>query len=255
MPSSNGEHETARMRPNVPMAIQVANQLRGQLRREYVDGGRLPGETIMAAELGVSRGTVRQALAILQHEGLISRRQGLGTFANPHVLGIPARIDFAYEFAELINGSGYQSTIRTLEVRLEAVEAKVAGQLDIEPGDPLLHMRKLFLADGQPAIYVHELLPTKHIVEPYEPAELEQPLWHFLARRCHQQVKYVLSELVPLVAEGEVAELLALEPGKPLLMFDEVIYNLHNAPMTQALIYFREPLIRFHALRKVSMFD
>src|SRR5215472_164556 len=116
MSSGNGSRGPVRMRPNVPMAIQVANQLRGQLRREFADGGRLPGETVMAAEMGVSRGTMRQALAILQHEGLISRRQGLGTFANPHVLGIPARIDFAYEFSELIHAAGYESTIHTLEV-------------------------------------------------------------------------------------------------------------------------------------------
>ena len=83
------------------MAIQVANHLRRQLRLEYAEGGRLPSENEMAAELGVSRGTVRQALAILQQEGFISRHQGLGTFANPKVLGITARIDFAYEFSEL----------------------------------------------------------------------------------------------------------------------------------------------------------
>jgi DNA-binding GntR family transcriptional regulator len=77
-----------RLRPNVPFAVQVANQLRGQLRREYAEGGRLPSETALAAKMRVSRGTMRQALAILQHEGRISRRQGLGTFANPRVLGI-----------------------------------------------------------------------------------------------------------------------------------------------------------------------
>ena len=253
MPSGNGSHVPERMRPNVPMAIQVANQLRGQLRREYGSGGRLPAETAMAAEMGVSRGTVRQALAILQHEGLISRRQGLGTFANPHVLGIPARIDFAYEFSELINGAGYQPTIRTLEIRPETAEAKMAGQLDLQPGDPLIHIRRLFLADGQPAIYVHEWLPTALIAEPYDPAELEQPSWHFLERRCHRALKYVLSELVPVKAEGEIAELLGLEPGEPLLSFDEVFYSLHNEPLAQAMIYFREPMIRFHALRKVSM--
>jgi len=241
-----------RPRPNIPIAIQVANLLRAQLRSDYVQGGRLPGENAMADEMGVSRGTVRQALAILQHEGLISRHQGSGTFANPNVLSIPARIDFAYEFSELITASGYQSTIQTLEVRSETAEADTADGLGLQAGAPLLRLRKLFLADGQPAIYVHELLPVDLIAEPYEPAELEKPIWRFLERRCHRQLKYVLSELVPSVAQGEVAELLAVAAGSPLLKFEEVIYGLHNEPLVQALIYFREPLIRFHALRKVS---
>jgi GntR family transcriptional regulator len=252
MPRENAWLAPIRMRPNVPMTIQVANQLRGQLRRAYVMGGQLPSENVMATEMRVSRGTLRQALAILQHEGLISRHQGLGNFANPNILGIPARIDFAYEFSELIAASGYESTIRTLEVRRETAGAGTANRLHRETGEPLLRLRKLFLADGRPAIYVHELLPTALIVEPYDPVELEQPLWHFLERRCYRQLKNVLSELVPILAEGEVAELLEVPAGSPLLKFEEIFFSIHNEPLVQAMIYFHEPMIRFHALRKVS---
>jgi GntR family transcriptional regulator len=251
----NGNRAPIRLRPNVPVAIQIANLLRVQLRTDYAEGGRLPGENAMAAEMGVSRGTVRQALAILQHEGLISRHQGSGTYANPNVLGIPARIDFAYEFSELITASGYQSTIKTLEIRQEAASSATASALDIKPGAPVLYLRKLFLANGQPAIYVHELLSTALILEPYEHAELEQPMWHFIERRCHRQLKYGLSELIPSLAVDDVAELLAVAAGSPVLKFDEVFFGIHNEPLTQAIIYFHEPLIRFHALRKVSMIN
>jgi GntR family transcriptional regulator len=251
----DGHRKAVRLQPNISVAIQVANVLRSQLRRDYVNGGRLPSETVIAAEMGVSRGTVRQALAILQHEGLISRQQGSGTFANPHVLGIPARIDIAYEFSELITASGYTATIRALEIRPELADARVSRALNRQPGEPLLRVRKLYLADGQPAIYVHELLPTSLIVEPYEPVELEQPLWHFLERRCHRQLKYVLSELITVTADEEMSALLGVANGSPLLKFDEVFYDVRNEPLVLALIYFREPLIRFRALRKVSMFN
>ena len=63
MTIGDGLRTPIRTRPNVPIAIQVANRLRGQLRRDFAGGGRLPSEILIAAELGVSRGTVRQALA------------------------------------------------------------------------------------------------------------------------------------------------------------------------------------------------
>ena len=49
------------------------------LQGEYQNGQRLPGENEMAGEFSMSRQTVRQALSMLEQEGLIQRRQGSGT--------------------------------------------------------------------------------------------------------------------------------------------------------------------------------
>ncbi len=242
----------SRMRPNVPMAIQVANQLRWQLRREYADGGRLPGEVDLAARMGVSRGTVRQALAILQHEGLISRRQGAGTFANPHVLGIPARIDFAYEFSELIRACGYEAEVETLEQCRTTATATAASALHIELEAPVLRLRKLYRASGLPAIYEEDLVPMAVIGQAYDPVELERPVWHFLERRCNRRMKYVLSDVECGLAEGELAQLLGVASGSPVLQFFETSYDARNEPLVLSRIYFRQPLIRFQALRKVT---
>jgi len=252
MATENGLHTPLRVRPNVPVAITVANHLRGRLRREFANGGQLPSEHLLAAELGVSRGTLRQGLAILQHEGLITRRQGAGTFARPDVEGIPARIDFAYEFTELISAAGYAAEVRTLEIGPACASAEAVHRLDIKLGDPMLRVRKLFLANGTPAIYEDEALPTRVIPEEYDPAELQRPIWHFLAHRCNHPIKYVLSELLPALADEALAELLAVPLGSALLKFVEVFYDSENDPIVLSYIYFNASLIRFHALRKVS---
>ena len=252
MAKRGGLRAIIRARPNVPMTLQVANHLRGWLRREFASGGRLPGETVIAAELGVSRGTLRQALSILQQEGLISRQRGRGTFVNPNVLGIPARIDFAYEFTELISAAGFEADIKALAICPECADAETARRLGIQPGTPLLRVRKLFLADGRPAIYVDDVLRTDLIAEVYDPLELQKPMWRFLERRCHRPVKYVLSELAAIAAQDELAALLQVAPGSATLEFVEVSYDARNEPLVLANIYFRDQLIRFQALRKVA---
>ena len=233
------------------MAITVANHLRGRLRREFAGGDRLPSEHLLAAELGVSRGTLRQGLAILQHEGLITRQQGRGTFARPDVEGIPARIDFAYEFTELIRSAGYQAQVRTLEIGPACASEEAVQRLDVALGEPMLRVRKLYLANDMPAIYEEDVLPNDLIAEEYEQAELQQPIWQFIHERCHRRIKYVLSELLPVLADDELARLLCLKPGSPLLKFVEVFYDEKNEPVVLAHIYY-QTLIRFHALRKVS---
>ena len=100
----------------VSLAKSVARILRQRLTLAHADGGRLPSEPDIATELGVSRGTVRQALAILEREGAIFRRQGAGTFVNPYLLHIQARVETAYEFTSLIQQAGYRAGIRVISV-------------------------------------------------------------------------------------------------------------------------------------------
>ena len=251
MPTREGQPTPLRVRPNVPVAITVANHLRGRLRREYANGGQLPSEHLLAAELGVSRGTLRQGLAILQHEGLITRKQGLGTFATPDVDGIPARIDFAYEFTDLITSAGYCAEVKTLEIGPACASDEAARRLNLDLGAPMLRVRKQYLANSQPAIYEDDLLPCSAIADEYACQELEAPIWNFIRDHCRRQIKYVLSELLPVQADAELAPLLGVPPGSSLLKFVEVFYDAKNEPVVLAHIYYGA-LLRFHALRKVS---
>ena len=60
------------------------------------------------------------------------------------------------------------------------------------------------------------------------PKELQRPIWHFIGRRCHRHVKYVLSELKATAADEALAELLSVAAGDPLLEFVEVFYDGKN---------------------------
>ena len=175
----------------------------------------------------------------------------MGTFANPKVLGIPARIDFAYEFAELIKVAGYEATIKTLEVRSTTASSDAISKLGLAAEAPVMLLRKVFSADGQPAIYVHEEVPVSLLPADYDPGDLTQSLFHFLERQCQLELYYVLSEIVPSLAEGEAAEILEVPAGSAQLKFVEVFFDTKNQPLVLATVLFREPLIRFHALRKI----
>lgn len=234
---------------NAPLPSRVAHLLRQRLRREFAQGGRLPGEHQLAAQFGVSRGTIRQALTILDREGAVTRCHGSGTYANGQVLRIHARAEAAYEFTELIRDSGYRATITPLSVRREAAEEEVAEKLEIPSSSPVLVVRKLFLADARPAIFCKDVLPVALVAEGYEDIELEGQIFEFLQRRCRLDVKHVLASIVPRVAEGELVDLLGSRPGEALLQFDETGYGDDNRPILFSRIFYKDPIIRFTILR------
>ena len=234
----------------VPLAKSVARILRQRLRTVYADGGRLPSEPDIAAELGVSRGTVRQALTILEREGAVIRRQGSGTFVNPYFLRIQARVETAYEFTDLIRQSGYEAGIRLISVARGAPPSDIAAALGDAAGGEALMVTKLFTADDQPAISCTDVVPVDLIRQPYTDDELAAPIFQFLDRRCFQTIAHVLADILPQVAGDDLTPLLDVPPGSPLLRFDEVGFNSLNKPVLFSRVYYRDQYIRFSVLRK-----
>ncbi len=231
------------------MAARVAKTLREELRHEYIVGGRLPSEPELAAQYGVSRGTVRQALAVLEREGVIIRRQGAGTYVH-YISRAQTRAEHAYEFTDLLRYAGFDPGIRLDSFAYEPLSEELAAQLDMEPQTPALVVCKTFLAGDQPAIFCIDRIPQKSIVAPFEDEELKQPIFDFMRERCHMVTVQNLAELIPTVASPQVAGILQIEPGAPLLRIDEVGYDADGVAVILHTAYYHDNYVRFSLLRK-----
>jgi len=238
------------IRRPAPLSKSVASALRQRLQREYASGGRLPSEPEIASEYGVSRGTVRDALAVLEREGAIFRRQGSGTYANQYALRIQAHVETAYEFTELIGQAGYAPSIQPISVERKPLPDDIAERLGRDAGAEALFVSKLFLADGNPAIYCVDVLPADLIRAPYEPAELHAPIFDFLRRRCDETITHCLAEIVPQAVDGDLVAILSVPAGAAILRFDEVAFNRLNKPVLFYWAYYRDEYVRFSVLRK-----
>lgn len=231
------------------LAARVAKELRKELRSRPVAGGRLPAESVLAEEFGVSRGTVRQALTILERDGFILRRQGSGTFIHRYISRVQTRAEHAYEFKELLELAGFEACIELISCETMPIAARIGVQLDTEPDAEVLVVRKLFFADGNPAIYCQDFIPVSLIVEPYEQVELEQPIFDFMRQRCRQASVQNMAEIIPEIATGELSKLLELREGNPLLRIDEIGYNSAGDPVVFTRAFYKDRYIRFSLLR------
>lgn len=238
------------IRRPAPLSKSVASALRQRLRREFASGGRLPSEPKIADEYGVSRGTVRDALAVLEREGAIFRRRGSGTYANQYALRIQAHVETAYEFTELIGQAGYTASIQPISVEEKPLPDDIAARMGRDAGAAALFVSKLFLADDNHAIYCVDVLPADLISEPYESAELHAPIFDFLRRRCYETITHCLAEIVPQAVDDSLAAILAVPAGAAILRFDEVAFNRLNKPVLFYRAYYRDEYVRFSVLRK-----
>ena len=175
--------------------------IRSQLLADMKDGAyasceRLPRESILAEKLGISRTQLRDILASLEREGFITRRHGVGTIINRHVLNVQTRMDIEVEFLDMIRQSGHEPAVAFVRVSDGTADAQVAAQLRIPEDTPIIRIARLCTADGRPAIYCEDVVEKALAKGDYTIQDFKLPIFHFLQRFCGKSfpeaVEYLL---------------------------------------------------------------
>ena len=223
---------------------QLEQILRGRIEQgHYAADSRLPAEHKLAEELGVSRPTLRTALARLESEGLVTRRQGDGTYVNQHAFSVDATPKSYWNFSSLIAESGRTARSQLLSVKQRfPTEAEVA--LYRLPADRrVVVTATLFTADGQPVIHSTGLLTRVDAVDPVD-FDFNQPIHLVVRGFSRQEISYSISDISAAFAPRPVARQLKLAPKTPVLKFVDTFFGARNQALVHGVSYFCDEQIR-----------
>jgi DNA-binding GntR family transcriptional regulator len=141
----------------VPLYFQLAQHLEQAIDSgEIVQGSRLDNEIQFAAELGLSRPTVRRAIQYLVDKGLVVRKRGVGTTV------VHAKVKRGIELTSLyddLSSSGQEPGTVVLSNGVEPAGAEVASALGLAEGAPVIALERVRLAQGEPIALMHNYLP------------------------------------------------------------------------------------------------
>ena len=222
-----------------PVADRVRRRLLDQIEAgDYRPGERLSAERELAGELGVSRSTVRQALAALEEAGDVRRvpGRGGGTFVRrrkvdrdlSRVVGVP----------RLLRAQGMTSGSQVVSTGIVPADAETAEALGLQSGDFVLDLVRIRLADSAPISLEHARLPAGRF-----PQLLELPLGgslyelleqHFETRpgQCEEHIEVV-------AADDDEASILTVPTGAPLLSILRVTHDQAGAAFEYSHDLFR----------------
>ncbi len=239
-PGNAGERPAAarlprRLAGTRPKGAQVRAILEGLLA-SLPPGSELPSERELAERFGVARMTVRSEIDRLTAEGLTYRLQGRGTFvAQPRVAQALELSSFTEDMRS--RGMVPSSTVLAQE-EVEAGDL-VAARLELAPGNPVLRLDRVRVADDVAMAVEQAYLPIGPFEGIVDADFTEASLFELLSERWGVRLLNADQRAAAVVIEGEDAALLGVVAGQPGLRFETVTRDDAGTPVFYAVSLYR----------------
>ncbi|ADG77437.1 Transcriptional regulator, GntR family OS=Tsukamurella paurometabola (strain ATCC 8368 / DSM/ CCUG 35730 / CIP 100753 / JCM 10117 / KCTC 9821 / NBRC 16120/ NCIMB 702349 / NCTC 13040) OX=521096 GN=Tpau_0801 PE=4 SV=1 [Tsukamurella paurometabola] len=205
----------------VPKHEQLRSLLEKRCAAELAPGSALPSERHLCDEYGVSRITVREALRQLVADGTLVRIRGKGTFVADH----PARSRLHLaSFHEDMRRLGRVPSTTVLLTELRVPPPSTISALGLRAADRAFHIKRLRLADGVP-ISVDDAWYPEYVAPGLAEHELTQSIYQLLRAEYERAIDHAEQSIGATAADGELASLLEVPAGAPLLAFDRVAFS------------------------------
>jgi GntR family transcriptional regulator, N-acetylglucosamine utilization regulator len=219
-----------------PRYKQLADVIRNAIEQGLLrDNKALPSERELADKYQVSRDTVRKAVRFLEERGIVYSDHGRGTFVAPSIVRRMAR--FIDSFSQDTQHRGGVPGQRILTVEPAAASMGIAGLLGLEPGHPLIRVRRVRLIDGAP-VGVHDAYFPLPRGAKLERSEIEQAesLYKLLTDKFGFSPAEAVENLSAATADAEDAQMLGISPGAPILLCERITLSDRREPIEYCLM-------------------
>jgi GntR family transcriptional regulator len=224
-PAAEADRGTFQVRP---LYLQVRDAILESIKeRRWQPGASLPSEMDLYRELGVSLGTLRKALSVLESEKLIVRHPGRGTFVRDNQA---PRTKGRFNPMRAADGSPATGEIKTRKVKLEAPNAWERGALQLAVTDEIVRVHRVRFHGARP--FAYELLSLPHRRFPGLAArkevadELEElaQAWGIVVARA--EAKVTVAPPLPGAAAA-----LNLPERVPVLSLEQLVFDTDGVPV------------------------
>ena len=218
--------------PNIktPMWLQIRNELFDCLYKDILRPGQLiPNEKTLVELFNVSIGTVRKAIGALEKEGLLIRKQGLGTFVCQHDTQ-----SFLFKFFHIVKNG---SDIRHIpDVELASFEMRKANKTEMQllntpkENDKVFHIYnklafhskvhsidKIVIATTKFPLLTEEMLVNRH-----------NTIYNLFQNKFNVFITHPSERIKATLVDEKISQMLGIEMGTPILRIDRLGYSYHD---------------------------
>jgi GntR family transcriptional regulator len=213
---------------------------------------RLPSEPILAKQMGVSRATLREAMRSFEGQGMIRRRQGVGTFVAAKVPVIETGLEVLESIGSIAKRSGL--SVRMGELQIEQIKAdkELADLLNLKADADLTRVARIIYTDNRPIAYLVDTLPLDVLSMDELQSGFTGSVLDLLLKRGVPKLIQSKTEINAVGATPEVARALQIQRDDVLLHLAAQLFAEDSRVIDYSISYFLPGYFRFHVVRRVG---
>jgi len=232
------------------LIYRIQNELKSRiLNGDIRPGDKLPSEPELAQELGVSRNSLREAIGLLQKEGLLLKRHGVGNFVTEWRPIVRGGIEKLTGITEFIKAQGLKAESKITCFKVSRCEDDICERLDINIGDEVLLLETTKYASEVPVALCMDIIP-KALVEDFDPSKIHNSVFEGLRVHYGIDIRYAECDLIPMLSDGELSEKLDVPVSTPLLLLEQLHYDFQSRRVLYSRSYFPSGRFTFKLIRR-----
>jgi GntR family transcriptional regulator len=232
-----------RMSP-VPLYQQLVEILRDEIASGRLKvGQRISTEFELMKRFSVSRTTVRQTIAQLRKQGLLSVQRGKGTFVGNHK--IEPELSALTGFVEDMQALGLTASARVVGVENIPAPARVAAALRVPAGGEVTKVTRIRLAEEVPVSFEYSFLPLELGRRVAEENLEVSPIFSLFEDKYGIQLGEAQYRMEATRASRAIADALGINRGAPVLSIERTTYSASADPVDFEQMFYRGDRIRY----------
>lgn len=220
-----------------PLYIQVSNSIKDDIQKgKLIRGEKLPNEAQLVEKLGVSRGTIRKSLSLLNEEGYVETVHGKGSFVKNDKLSSPIAQQFI-SFEEDMRNQGLDFQTKVLTKEIISVDDSIRYELKMEDETKVLYLERLRLVNNEPSILLYNWISLDRCpgIEKYDFTSIG--LFDAMEETMDQRIDHGIREFLALNANDYIQETLKLK-NDAILKINQKSFN-NDKPIEYSEVYLR----------------
>ena len=246
------EKNTERKISRKALYFEVVELLLEDIRKGlYPPGSKLPSEDQLARQFSISRVTLREALRVLEDDGVIVRRHGSGTFVLDKKAVPIQTLSSIVSTSTIFKRAGLEDRFTKVALKKIPASPKIAEKLGIPAGEEIWEIERVRTIGETPAVYSFDYFPSSFL-----PAEKEKflheyihSLYHLLAEVCGQATDEGNCTFKPIMSDKALSAILHVQNGSPLMFIETIDFNDRKQPVLFSREYYIPELFEFKAHR------
>lgn len=210
----------------------------------------LPSEAELVKMLGVSRYTVREALALLEQEKIVYRIQGKGTFINRRPVHIESGLEKLESITEIIKNFGYKPGTKWLDIKEHKPTDDMVKKLGLKSDEKVITFKRIRIADDRFAACLFDTIPKKILKNQTPYKVYTESLFEYIEREYGINIEYAITEIIPTLPTKEMIKNLDIDEDYLFLLLHQIHYDKEGLPIIYSLDYFDPSIFKFKINRR-----